>query len=197
VAAEARLPVADKPDSQDICFVPAGDYRAFVEPRLARRTPGDIVDGDGRVLGRHDGIYAFTVGQRKRLPLPGGSGGPLFVTAIDADTGAVTVGPAKSLLRRGALMTGASWTSGEPPASPRRVTACVRYRGEEAAASVRAERDGTVLEFDEPQRAITPGQAAVFYDGDELVGGGVIERALPDAAAAVTRLVESATAAAG
>ncbi|MFP6570917.1 MAG: tRNA 2-thiouridine(34) synthase MnmA [Dehalococcoidia bacterium] len=180
IASKAGLPVADKPDSQDICFIPSGDYKAFVEPRLTAKTPGDIVDSDGVVLARHDGVHRFTVGQRKGLPLPGGSPRPLFVTDIDPDKGRVTVGYAEKLLRHRLAAGGVKWVSGIAPDSGARVEARIRYHGADIPAVVIPEGDRAVVEFESPQRAITPGQAVVFYDADRVLGGGMIDSALPE-----------------
>ena len=178
LAADANLPVADKPDSQDICFIPAGNYKEFVELRLEAKTPGNVVDGQGRVLGRHDGIHNFTIGQRRGLPLNGGSNRPLFVTGIDATTGTVTVGPAEELAQKELTASGVNWVSGHLPSAPIRVTASIRYRGREQPAVVTPTSDDRALiAFDAPQRAVTPGQAVVFYDGVEVLGGGIIEHA--------------------
>ena len=178
LAAAAKLPVADKPDSQDICFIPAGNYKEFVEPRLKSKNPGDVVDAQGKVLGRHDGIHNFTVGQRRGLPLNGGSNRPLFVTGIDASTGTVRVGPAEELAQKELTASGVNWISGVQPAAPVRVTASIRYRGREQGAHVTpVSGDRALIAFDEPQRAVTPGQAVVFYNGVEVLGGGIIEHA--------------------
>lgn len=181
IASEAGLPVADKPDSQDICFIPSGDYKAFVEPRLTVVTPGDIVDSAGTVLAQHDGVHRFTVGQRKGLPLPGGSPRPIFVTDIDPDEGRVTVGFAEELLRHRLAAGGVKWVSGIAPEDGVRVEARIRYHGADIPAIVRSDGDEVIVEFESPQRAITPGQAVVFYDGDRVLGGGMIDRALPEA----------------
>ncbi len=178
MAADANLPVADKPDSQDICFIPAGNYKEFVEPRLESKSPGNVVDRQGRVLGRHEGVHKFTVGQRRGLPLNGGSKRPLFVTGIDAATSTVTVGPAEELAQTELTASGVNWISGHRPSAPVIVTASVRYRGREQYALVTPlSDDRAVIEFGEPQRAVTPGQAVVFYDGVEVLGGGIIEHA--------------------
>ena len=180
IAQEAGLLVADKPDSQDICFIPSGDYKAFVEPRLSVRTPGVIVDSDGAVLAKHDGVHRFTVGQRKGLPLPGGSPRPIFVTDIDADDGRVTVGYAEELMRHRLSAGGVTWVSGAAPPDGTHIEARIRYHGADIPAVVHADGDEAVVEFESPQRAITPGQAVVFYDGDRVLGGGLIDRALPE-----------------
>ncbi len=178
VRAHARrlgLPVADKPDSQEICFVPSGEHAAFVERRAPEvRAPGTIADRAGRVLGRHDGIHRFTVGQRKGLGLSAKA--PLYVLKIDAASRTVTVGPRAALDRTRFSATNVNWMLGAPPSAPLPVTAQVRYRHRAAPARVAA-LDGARAEivFDAPQPAIAPGQAVVFYDGDVVVGGGWIE----------------------
>ena len=174
--AEARaLPVARKPDSHEICFVPDGDYAAFVErhaPDAAR--PGRIVDAAGRTLGRHPGVHRFTVGQRKGLGLS--SHVPLYVTALDAASGEVTVGPRRALERSTLRASSVNWIAGRPPADRVRVTARVRRRHPEAAATVEVlENDAAHVAFDEPQAAITPGQAVVFHQGETVLGGGWID----------------------
>lgn len=169
------LRVADKPDSQEICFVPDGDYAAFVEreaPDLTR--PGVIVSEGGRVLGTHEGVHRFTIGQRKGLRLS--SSDPLYVTHIDAAAARVTVGLKEALGRTSLTASGVNWTSGTAPAGSRRVAAQIRHRHAAAPACVRALDDARAeVAFDEPQTAVTPGQAVAFYDGDEVVGGGWIE----------------------
>ena len=178
VRARARrlgLPVADKPDSHDICFVADGDHVGFVERRApALRQAGVISDLSGRVLGRHEGVHRFTVGQRKGLGLS--STFPLYVVEIDANLNRVTVGPRDALDRAHVTVSGVNWIACEPPSDPIRVDARIRHRHREASASVRA-RDGhrAELQFDEPQVAVAPGQAVVFYDGEDVVGGGWIE----------------------
>lgn len=179
LAGEFGLPVADKPDSQDICFIPAGNYRDFVEKRLNERVPGVFRTSDGTVLGTHDGVHSFTIGQRKGLPISGGTGRPVFVTHINAATGDITVGDAKDLLKTELWASGVNWISGDAPDGPTSCEARIRYNGQNAAATVTLHGDWAKIEFDEPVRAITPGQAAVFYSGDEVLGGGLIEPAPP------------------
>ncbi len=176
-ASSRSLPVALKPDSQEICFVPDGDQAAFVARAAGERTPrpGRIVDADGRALGTHDGVHHFTVGQRKGLRLSVGV--PLYVVAIHPDASEVVVGPRRALEERHCRVREVNWVSGDVPAAPVRVTAQIRHRHPAAPATVRAVGNGeAVVEFDSAQYAITPGQAAVFYDGDEVVGGGWITR---------------------
>jgi tRNA-specific 2-thiouridylase len=171
-----RLPVADKPDSQEICFIPDNDYKAFVSreaPETARE--GVIVDQSGRVLGRHGGIHRFTVGQRKGLGLPQSTGAPVYVLAIDPSERHVIVGPRRSLERTTLTASGVNWILGEP-AGPLRITAQIRHRHEARPATLRATGEGHAeVIFDSPQMAITPGQAVVWYDGDVVVGGGWID----------------------
>jgi len=169
------LKVAAKRDSQELCFVPTGDYAGFVEreaPGACR--PGLVIDAHGRVLGRHDGIHHFTVGQRKGLGIP--SSAPLFVTSIDASRGTVVVGPRSALERTTLTASSFNWISGTPPSGPLAVTAQIRYRHPAASATVCATgADRADVEFETPQPAITPGQAVVVYDGDVVVGGGWID----------------------
>jgi tRNA-specific 2-thiouridylase len=179
VRATARslgLPVADKPDSQEICFVPDGDYAAFVERRLqgAGTRDGLVRASDGRVLGRHEGVHRFTVGQRKGLGLS--SARPLYVLEIQADTGTVVVGDRAALDETRCVIEGVNWVSGEAPDGALRARVQIRHRHDAAPATLRARGDEVQLTFDEPQRAIAPGQAAVFYQDDEVIGGGWIGR---------------------
>ena len=175
------LAVAEKPDSQEICFVPDGDYAAFVEkrsPEAARA--GTIVDNGGRVLGTHAGVHRFTIGQRKGLGLS--SIEPLYVLEIKPDAAQVVVGSRDDLGRTHLTASEVNWISGEPPSGWLRVSAQIRHRHAAAPARVRAADtirltpDASIeLEFDWPQTAITPGQAVVFYNGDEVLGGGWID----------------------
>jgi tRNA-specific 2-thiouridylase len=169
-----RLPVAEKPDSQEICFVPDNDYAAVVE-RLAPDAirPGDVVDTAGRRLGRHQGIHHFTVGQRKGLGLSAPS--PLYVLRIDARTATVVVGAREELHQDSLVASGVNWIAGAGPAGPIRADVQIRYRHAAAAASVEPiGGTGAKVVFDVPQAAVTPGQAVVFYDGDDVIGGGWI-----------------------
>lgn len=179
------LPIWDKPDSEDICFVPGGDYARVVESILenageAAPPAGRILDPDGAVLGRHAGIHHFTVGQRKGLGVSRGEA--LYVLGVDAPSGDVRVGGGERLLAAGLEARDCNWLSGSAPAGTRAVTARIRYRHAGVPAQVRAEGTGAFVEFLEPVRAVSPGQAVVFYDGDEVLGGGWIERARPAAA---------------
>jgi tRNA-specific 2-thiouridylase len=170
LARAAGLAVHDRPESQDFA---AGDYRSIVRPAAAA-AEGPFRRSDGRVVGTHRGIWAYTVGQRRGLGI--GSGEPLYVTGIDAATNTVFVGPAAEL-ERTRLLTGAvNWVSIAPPAGPLRAAVKIRSQQEPAPAGVVPRADGTAeVVFDVPQRAVAPGQWAVFYDGDLLLGGAVIE----------------------
>ena len=171
LAADAGFPNADKPDSQDICFIPTGDYREFLRQRTDER-PGEIVDDSGHVLGRHDGIQYFTVGQRRGLGLSGGP--PRFVIRLEPDTRRVVVGSEDNLYRDTLYADPVSWVSGSAPVPGTPVTVKIRYKFAEAPATVSSLGDGALVCFNEAQRAITPGQAAVFYQGDKVLGGGPI-----------------------
>ena len=173
-ARDLGLPVAEKPDSHEICFVADGDHAGFLERHATMPGEGNLRDATGRVLGRHDGVHRFTVGQRKGLGLS--SPVPLYVIGIDAATNSVTVGPRDALQRESLTASRVNWVSGAEPTPGTRVTAQIRYRHREAAAAVTPLPDDRVhVAFDEPQTAVAPGQAVVFYDGDIVVGGGWIE----------------------
>ena len=177
LAAEAGLGNAEKPDSQDICFIPDGDYVNFLRGYGGvRMEEGDFVDKDGRVLGRHRGLAAYTTGQRKGLGVS--APGRLYVISKDASSNTVLLGDDADLFASALLAARLNWIEPEPDA-PLRVTAKTRYSQSEAAATVTPNADGTVrVDFDAPQRAVTAGQAVVFYDGERVVGGGTIETAL-------------------
>jgi len=171
-----QLPVADKPDSQEICFIPDNDYRSFVAKQLpAGGGDGVFVDEHGRVLGTHDGIHRFTVGQRKGLGLASTSGTPMYVLALRPAEQQVVVGPKASLEQTRLVASGVNWIAPEP-AAPIRAHVQIRHRHQPAAATVRSLGDARAeVVFETPQLAVTPGQAAVFYDGDAVIGGGWIE----------------------
>jgi tRNA-uridine 2-sulfurtransferase len=172
-ARELGLPVSDKPDSHEICFVPDGDHASFLERQGAAVAAGTIRTTDGAIVGQHEGVHHYTVGQRKGLGLS--SQVRLYVVGIDAEERTVTVGPREALERVTLDAAGVNWIAGSPPLSGTRVTAQIRYRHREAAASLEPGADATVrVTFDEPQYAVAPGQAVVFYDGDSVVGGGWI-----------------------
>lgn len=172
------LPVASKPDSQELCFAPSGDagaYLASAAPHLMR--DGEVVDTDGRVLARHAGSAAFTVGQRRGLGVPGPE--PSYVLEIDARANRVIVGPGELLARSGAIADRVSWVAGEPPSQvPFEAEVRIRYRGEDVPSVVESLGDAMRIEFRTPQRGVSPGQSAVVYRGEELLGGGRIVDAL-------------------
>ncbi|MEE8385916.1 MAG: tRNA 2-thiouridine(34) synthase MnmA [Dehalococcoidia bacterium] len=176
IARRCRLPNADKPDSADICFIPSGDYRPFVGQRVASQ-PGDILDTAGNRLGRHRGIVNYTVGQRRGLPASR-SGKPLYVLRIDAGVNAVVVGPEKELLVPGLVAGELSFVSGEAPREPFQTQARIRYGSKAAPATVEVRGDSAEVRFHHRQRAVTPGQAVVFYDGERVIGGGTITEPL-------------------
>lgn len=172
-AQRLELAVAAKPDSHEICFVPDGDAAGFVERSLDEApADGEIVDSGGRVLGRHHGLHRFTVGQRKHLGISTGT--PMYVIRLEPADARVVVGTRDELGGTALAADGVNWIAGEPSAEPVRVTARIRHRHHDAPAIVTADRDRAHVRFDEPQMAITPGQAVVFYDGEEVLGGGWI-----------------------
>ena len=173
------LALAQKPDSQEICFVPGGDYKKFLDAYLEEQgetlpeTSGELVTTDGKVIGEHGGIHNFTVGQRKGLGVATGS--PLYVLQIKGDSRQVVVGDGKNLYSRTLRANRVNLIAVENLDEPMRVAVKIRHRHEPAPATIEKSGDHEiVVTFDEPQRAITPGQAAVFYDGDVVVGGGWI-----------------------
>jgi tRNA-uridine 2-sulfurtransferase len=182
LAREHHLALAEKPDSQEICFVPGGDYKRFIDAYLNEQgetlpdTSGDLVTTSGKVLGHHEGIHNFTVGQRKGLGVATGS--PLYVININGAEGKVTVGGNDDLLSRTLIAHKLNWISIDGLTAPLRVTAKIRHRHEPAPAMLENAPNGEVrVTFDQPQRAITPGQAVVFYQDDVVVGGGWIAEA--------------------
>jgi tRNA-specific 2-thiouridylase len=172
--------VAEKPESQDICFVPDGDHVRVLERHLGASAPslsiGPIVTTDGRVVGQHHGFARYTIGQRRGLP--GGSPVPMYVVAIRPADRAVVIGPREALLGRGVVARGVNWLVDGPPRVGAQVSVQVRHRAAPAAAElVRCDDDEIELALDEPVAAITPGQSLVLYDGERVLGGGFIERA--------------------
>ena len=181
IARGLGLPVAEKNDSQEICFVPNGDYAAFMDAYLREQgaavgaTHGEIVSTDGRTLGEHSGVHHFTVGQRRGLGIAAGE--PLYVIATEPAAQRVIVGRKEELLRSRLVASGVNWVSWPGLVAPGRAEVKIRNKHLAANATLRPAGDPARVEvhFDEPQRAVTPGQAAVFYDGDLVLGGGWIE----------------------
>ena len=175
IAAGLGLPVHDKPESQEICFVPDNDYRRLVQERRPEtRQPGEVRDSAGNVLGTHEGVASYTIGQRRGLGIAAGK--PIYVTGLDVAANSVTVGPCEELLSGGLVADQVNWLTDPPPAGewcPAEIK--IRHMHTPAAGRIRARSDGAVeASFDEPQPAVTPGQAAVFYDGELVLGGGWI-----------------------
>ena len=171
MAIKAGFPNAQKPDSQDICFIPSGDYRKFLSERVTPKA-GNIVDSEGNILGEHQGIEFFTVGQRRGLGVAGQS--PQYVTGIDPDTNQVIIGPEEKLYSDTLWASDVNYVSDKEPDDATEVTVKIRYKSPETEAVLHPRGDDAMIRFHQPQRAITPGQAAVFYRGDEVLGGGRI-----------------------
>jgi tRNA-uridine 2-sulfurtransferase len=187
------LALWDRPESQDLCFVPDGDYAGFIarNPGGARgAVPGPFEGSDGRRLGTHRGIIHYTVGQRRGLGLAAAE--PLYVLALDARRNAVVVGPRAALLAPGLVTARVHWLTDAPPADGTRAVVKIRYNHGGAAATLHPCADGACeARFEQQQAAVTPGQLAVFYDGDRVLGGAAIEHALP------ARVTDAAGSAAG
>ena len=175
LAAAYELPVAQKPDSQEICFVPNDDYRAYLKANIPHcLRPGDIVDDNGVTLGRHEGVPLYTIGQRKGLGIAAPM--PLYVTKLDMAHDCVIVGGSDAVYSSQLVAGDMNWIAIDALTTRIKVAAKIRYGKREAAATVAPLGDGRVqVRFEEPQRAVTPGQSVVFYDGDSVVGGGIIE----------------------
>jgi tRNA-specific 2-thiouridylase len=174
IAADLGLAVANKPESQDICFVPFKRYTEFIElyaPEVLR--PGPVVDTSGKVLGEHKGVALHTVGQRRGLGIAAGE--PLFVTSLQPATNTVVVGTSDALLKTTCRLDEVNWISGHRPDRPVRAMARARYRAAEVPCTAHSQGDELVVTFDEPQKAIAPGQALVLYDGEYVLGGGTIQ----------------------
>ncbi|MCI9664304.1 MAG: tRNA 2-thiouridine(34) synthase MnmA [Lachnospiraceae bacterium] len=176
IAVKNNLPIAHKPDSQDICFVPDGDYAGFLERQAPGRVPGagNFVSEDGTVLGRHKGITHYTIGQRKGLGLSFGY--PVFVSQIRPDTNEVVLGASQDVFQRELTCAQVNFMGMESLPVSRRVWAKIRYAHRGEWCSIEQKKDGGILcRFEKPVRAVTPGQAVVFYDGEYVLGGGVID----------------------
>ncbi|HLS88426.1 MAG TPA: tRNA 2-thiouridine(34) synthase MnmA [Sphingobacteriaceae bacterium] len=178
LAFQRGLPTAAKPDSQEICFVLDNDYGAFIESRAPHTVqPGPIYDTAGNRLGTHRGLPHYTVGQRRGLGITAGR--PLYVVALKPEENALIVGTADQVQSAGLVAEGVNWIPYDRPPGPVTAQVKIRYRAEGAPAVIYPQPDGTaVVAFQEPQRAVTPGQTAAFYDGDLVLGGGTIRRAL-------------------
>jgi tRNA-specific 2-thiouridylase len=181
LARELEIPTAVKPDSQEICFVPNGDYAAFIDAYFRERGiatddgRGELVTTDGRVVGEHGGVHHFTIGQRRGIGVA--SREPLYVIATEPATRRVVIGRQEELLRPAMTVKEVNWISIAPPSALVRAEVKIRNKHAPAAATIAPTRDSGRVEvhFDDPQRAVTPGQGAVFYSGDLVLGGGWIE----------------------
>jgi tRNA-specific 2-thiouridylase len=174
LAREKGLPVAEREESQEICFT-MGDYRSFLEgqPNVVFE-PGPIVDVEGSVLGQHKGLPAYTIGQREGLGIAAPE--PLYVVRIETERNTLVVGPRRQVERRELTAKGVGFVSGQPPTEPMEITAKIRYRAKPARATLTGAGRGEVnLRFVKPQPAMTPGQGVVFYAGERVLGGGIIE----------------------
>lgn len=174
LAEELKLPVADKPDSQEICFVPDDDYKKFIlerNPSAQALQAGEIVDSSGKVLGNHNGVANYTIGQRKGLGIAAPE--PLYVTNLDVDNKKVVVDTNDKLFSKILMANGVHWIY--KPILPKEMQAKIRYGSKFADCRVFEAGNRLRVEFSEPQRAITPGQSIVFYDGDEVLGGAIID----------------------
>ena len=176
IAEELELPVADKPESQEICFIPDNDYPEFLKEYVDEAvTPGPILDGQGNILGEHQGIAFYTVGQRKGLGIS--SREPLYVVTINRERNAIIVGNREEIYGTELTASELNWIAVEGLEQPMKIKAKVRYLHQGAEALVTPSGENSVqVRFEEPQMALTPGQAIVFYDGDTVVGGGTIEQ---------------------
>lgn len=178
LAAKFGLRIANKPDSQEICFIPDNNYKEFLTVHGGlQQEPGQIVDTQGNVLGTHTGIYNYTVGQRKGLGLA--TGEPLYVVDINRDDNTVVVGSNAEVFSRAFWVSDFNWTGGSPPAEEFRAEAMIRYNARPNPATIHVEAERVRIEFDQAQRAITPGQSAVVYHGEEVLGGGIILTRIP------------------
>ncbi len=175
LAAELGLPANKRRDSQDVCFIPDNDYRSFISGRVPLEG-GEIVDITGKVLGKHGGLAQYTVGQRHGLGLA--SSKQLYVLRLDAESNRVVVGTREQSLHNALNATRLSWVSGEALRELLGITAKVRYKAPEVAAELRSGDGVAEVRFIKPQSAITPGQSVVFYQGDVVLGGGVIDAVL-------------------
>ncbi|MCF7891121.1 tRNA 2-thiouridine(34) synthase MnmA [Candidatus Bipolaricaulota bacterium] len=176
IAEEEDLVTADVEESQDLCFVPGGDYRDFLEREASERIePGEIVDVEGNRLGEHEGLPLYTIGQRRGLGLQNNEA--LYVIELDYQNNRLVVGPEEELYSSGLVAVDCNWITGSPPKTSD-LEVKIRYRADSVGAKVEATDDRVEVEFSEPQKSVTPGQIAAVYDGEKLLGGGVIDRKL-------------------
>lgn len=176
LALERGLPVAQKKDSQDVCFIPDNDYVSYIcHEKNISPTLGDFVDTEGNVIGKHNGILRYTVGQRKGL---GAFGKPMFVTAIDAVNGRVILGENGQQYATGLTASALNWIAFDVPPAEFTCTVKIRFRAEPCTAFVRVDGDKAEVRFDTAQRSVTPGQTIAFYNGDTVLGGGRIDTAI-------------------
>ncbi len=179
LARKFNLNTADKPESQDICFVPAAGYKKFIEDRVGKEVmvPGNFIDEDGKVVGQHKGIASYTIGQRDKLGIA--LGYPVYVYKIDSLNNTVHVGNLEKLYSKGLIAHQANWVSMEIPKETIEVEARIRYNSPEVKARLTATDKSTVrIEFDQPQKSVTPGQSVVFYRNDVVLGGAIIESSI-------------------
>ena len=176
IAKQLGLITADKPDSQDICFIPSGDYKRFIENKINNPIPGKIFDSEGMYLGNHDGIHNFTVGQRRGIPINISSKRPMYVSDINTEDGTVIMGFAEKLLHDTLLAKQVNWISGQIPTKSMKVLARIRYNGNDTPAKIFAYKNSVIVKFEKHVRAITPGQPVVFFDNSTVLGGGIIEK---------------------
>jgi tRNA-specific 2-thiouridylase len=177
MARELQLPVAEKHESQDVCFVPDGGYTQFIRERLGEKSfmPGDFINEKGDVVGKHKGIFNYTIGQREKLGIA--LGYPAYIYRIDTEKNNIYVGPKDMLLSKGLIAKSANFVSIDPPEKTIEVMAKVRYQAKEVRAKIGAAGDGHLkVDFHEPVAAVTPGQSVVFYDEDILLGGAIIDK---------------------
>ena len=172
MAKQAGLPTATK-SSQDICFISQKNYGTFLSQRFGTM-PGEVVDAEGKKLGQHRGIAFYTIGQRHGLGLA--SGKPLYVIRMEPETNRIVLGPEEDLYSRKLAADKVNWISGKAPQEPITVTAKIRYKSKEAEAILVPRDDSVDVHFTQPQKAVTPGQAIVFYNADEVLGGGIIHQ---------------------
>ena len=178
IAEANNLPTAQKKDSQEICFIPDNDYASYLEQRGFLSDVGNFIDCNGNVLGRHKGIINYTIGQRKGLGM--GFGKPMYVTAINSVDNTVALGDNDDLFSHGLVAHSLCFISeSNKPKGTFKVQVKIRYRAALCCAQVTIDDNGTMkILFEQPQRAVTPGQSVVLYDGDKVLGGGIIEYAL-------------------